>query len=60
MSFRWTGAAASRHSTPVLALLALIAGLFAGVPSWAGTVQDVRISRDRIVPTFDDRVAAAC
>jgi N-acetylmuramoyl-L-alanine amidase len=59
MSFGWTAAAAARHRLHVLAFLALFAGLFAGVPSWAGTVQDVRIERGRIVLTFDARVAEA-
>ncbi len=59
MSFGWTTAAASRHRSYVFALIALLAGLFAGVPSWAGTVQDIRVHRDRIVLTFDDRVADA-
>ncbi|MES2337721.1 MAG: N-acetylmuramoyl-L-alanine amidase [Pseudomonadota bacterium] len=43
----------------MLAVLALVAGLFTGVPSWAGTVRDVRISGDRIVLRFDERVVQA-
>ncbi|MBN2970582.1 N-acetylmuramoyl-L-alanine amidase [Roseomonas aeriglobus] len=43
----------------MLAFLALLAGLFTGVPSWAGTVRDIRVERGRIVLTFDERVAEA-
>ncbi|MFD1787683.1 N-acetylmuramoyl-L-alanine amidase [Sphingomonas floccifaciens] len=43
----------------MLAFLALLAGLFTGVPSWAGTVRDIRVERGQIVLTFDARVAEA-
>nr|WP_326525010.1 N-acetylmuramoyl-L-alanine amidase [Sphingomonas sp.] len=43
----------------MLTLLALVAGLFAGVPSWAGAIRDISISGDRVVLRFDDRVAEA-
>ena len=59
MSFGWTAAATARHRSHVLAFIALVAGLFAGVPSWAGTVQDIRVTRDSIVLTFDARIGDA-
>lgn len=59
MSFGWTAAVGARHRSCVLAFLALLAGLFTGVPSWAGTVRDIRVERGRIVLTFDERVAEA-
>lgn len=59
MVFGWTAPAAARHRSHVLAFLTLLAGLFAGAPSWAGTVQDVQVRGNRIVLTFDDRVAEA-
>jgi N-acetylmuramoyl-L-alanine amidase len=43
----------------VLALLALLAGWFAGVPSWAGVVRDVRVEAREITITFDESVAQA-
>ena len=59
MRFVWTVAPRARHSKPVLTLLALLAGWFAGVPSWAGVVRDVRVAPDAITLTFDDRVGGA-
>nr|WP_294336548.1 N-acetylmuramoyl-L-alanine amidase [uncultured Sphingomonas sp.] len=59
MSFGWTAAVGARHRSCVLAFFALVAGLFTGVPSWAGTVRDIRVERGQIVLTFDDRVAEA-
>ncbi|KQN25411.1 N-acetylmuramoyl-L-alanine amidase [Sphingomonas sp. Leaf33] len=59
MSFGWTAAGGTRHRSCVLAFLALVAGLFTGVPSWAGTVRDIRVERGRIILTFDERVAEA-
>jgi N-acetylmuramoyl-L-alanine amidase len=59
MRFGWTAASPARHSRPVLALLALLAGWFAGVPSWAGVVQDVRIEDRAVTITFDSAVAGA-
>ena len=59
MSFGWTTAATARHRSYVLAFIALVVGLFAGAPSWAGTVQDIRVTRHAIVLTFDARVAEA-
>lgn len=59
MCFGWTIPAAWRHSRPVLTVLALFAGWFAGVPSWASAVTEVRAAPDRIVLTLDARVADA-
>jgi N-acetylmuramoyl-L-alanine amidase len=57
--FIWTGGATARHSVRVLALLALLAGWLAGVPAWAGTVRDVRVSGNSITLHFDEGVARA-
>jgi N-acetylmuramoyl-L-alanine amidase len=43
----------------VLAFLALLAGWFAGVPSWAAVVTDIRVQSRAITVTFDTRVAEA-
>ncbi len=59
MVFGWTGAPRARHSGRVLSLIALVVGLFAGVPSWAGTVRSVAIDDGRVTLTFDGRVAGA-
>lgn len=59
MVFGWTAASAARHSRRVFVLLALLAGWFAGVPSWAGTIDGIRVTDDAVVVTFDDRVAEA-
>jgi len=59
MCFGWTGVRTPRHTSRVLAFLTLLAGLFAGVPSWAGAVREIRVGRDSITLRFDDRVAAA-
>jgi len=59
MDLGWTVASATRHSMRVFAALALLAGWFAGVPSWAGTVKDITVTSDSITLRFDDRVGAA-
>lgn len=59
MRFGWTAGAPARHSVRVLALLALLAGWLAGVPAWAGTIRDVRITGNSITLRFDDSVARA-
>ncbi|MBM3929490.1 MAG: N-acetylmuramoyl-L-alanine amidase [Sphingomonadales bacterium] len=59
MSFGWTAAGGTRHRSCVLAFLAFVAGLFTGVPSWAGTVRDIRVEHGSVVLTFDERVAEA-
>ncbi|WP_294060469.1 N-acetylmuramoyl-L-alanine amidase [Sphingomonas sp.] len=43
----------------MLFLIALLSGWLTGVPSWAGVVQQVRVSGDRIVVRFDEPVARA-
>ena len=59
MSFRWTGGKPARHDRIVSFVLALLACWFAGVPSWAATVERVDVQNDRIVLTFDQSVADA-
>ncbi len=59
MRFGWTAAPPARHSRTVFTLLALLAGWFAGVPSWAGVVKDVRVEPHAITITFDSGVAQA-
>ena len=59
MRFVWTAMPRARHSRPVLALVALLAGWFAGVPSWAAVVKEVRVDRDQITVRFDSSVADA-
>ena len=59
MRFVWIGVLRARHNRPVLALVTLLAGWFAGVPSWAAAVKDVRVERDRITVRFDSSVADA-
>ena len=59
MLLNWTPRHASRHIRRVLFLLALLSGWLAGVPSWAGAVQDVRVHGDRIVVRFGAPAAQA-
>jgi len=59
MRFVWTAMPRARHSRPVLALVVLLAGWFAGVPSWAAVVKEVRVDRDQITVRFDSSVADA-
>jgi N-acetylmuramoyl-L-alanine amidase len=59
MHFGWTAASPARHSRAVLALLAILACWFAGVPSWARVVRDVRVEDRAITITFDEAVARA-
>ncbi len=59
MDLGWTLRGCTRHSVRVLFLLALLSGWLTGVPSWAGVVQQVRVSGDRVVIKFDEPVAQA-
>jgi len=59
MSFRWTGGKPARHYGRVSFVLALLACWFAGVPSWASTVEHIDVRHDRIVLRFDQPVADA-
>jgi N-acetylmuramoyl-L-alanine amidase len=59
MQIVWTAVRPARHSRPVLALIALLAGWFAGVPSWASVVTDVRVKDREITITFDSAVGEA-
>ncbi|MDG2533298.1 N-acetylmuramoyl-L-alanine amidase [Sphingomonas sp. HITSZ_GF] len=43
----------------MLFLLALLSGWLTGVPSWAGTVQEVRVKGDRVIVRFDTPVSQA-
>ncbi len=59
MDLGWTPLLPRRHIARVFFLLAFLAGWLAGVPSWAGVVQDVRVRGDRVVVRFDAPVARA-
>ncbi len=59
MVLGWTPPRPARHIARVLFLLALLSGWLTGAPSWAGAVQEVRISGDRVVVRFDAPVAQA-
>ncbi|HVJ03079.1 MAG TPA: N-acetylmuramoyl-L-alanine amidase [Sphingomonas sp.] len=59
MDLGWTPRRPTRHIHRVLFLIALLSGWLTGVPSWAGVVQQVRVSGDRIVVKFDEPVARA-
>ncbi len=59
MVLGWTVRGARRHSVRVLILLALLSGWLSAVPSWAGIVQQVRVTGDRVVIRFDEPVARA-
>ncbi|CAN5546120.1 N-acetylmuramoyl-L-alanine amidase [soil metagenome] len=58
MPFRWTGGAPARHCARVF-LLTLLACWFAGTPSWAATIERVRVEHNELVITFDGSVADA-
>lgn len=53
MIWGWTGRAGTRHIPAVLMLLALFAGWLTGIPSWAGVVDQVRVSREGITMRLD-------
>jgi N-acetylmuramoyl-L-alanine amidase len=59
MVFRWTGRVGARHYTRVSFVIALLAFWLGGSPSWAATIQRVEVKGDRVVVTFDSRVAEA-
>jgi N-acetylmuramoyl-L-alanine amidase len=59
MVFRWTGRVGARHYTRVSFVIALLAFWLGGSPSWAATIQHVEVRGDRVVVTFDARVAQA-
>ena len=59
MVFRWTGRVGARHYIHVSFLIALLSFWLGGSPSWAATVRHVEVEGDRIVVSFDDRVADA-
>ena len=59
MAFHWTGARLSRHGRRVSIVLALLLGVFAGMPGWAATVERIDVSDGKVVIRFDDAVAAA-
>ena len=58
MPFCWTGPAPARHCARVF-LIALLACWFAGTPSWASTIERVRVDNNSLVITFDGGVADA-
>lgn len=59
MHLGWTPRQPARHIARVLFFLSLLAGWLTGVPSWAGAVQDVRVTGDRVVIRFDEPVRQA-
>ena len=59
MVFRWTGRVGARHYARVSFVIALLAFWLGGSPSWAATIQRVEVKGDRVVVTFDSRVAQA-
>jgi N-acetylmuramoyl-L-alanine amidase len=59
MVFHWTGRVGARHYTRVSFVIALLAFWLGGSPSWAATIQHVEVKGDRVVVTFDSRVAEA-
>lgn len=59
MHLSWTPHSSTRHIARVLIFFALLAGWLTGVPSWAGVVQDVRVSGDRVVIRFNEPVRQA-
>lgn len=59
MDLGWTLKGPARHTARVLFFLALLAGWLTGVPSWAGSVQDIKVSGDKVVIKFDEPVRQA-
>ena len=55
----WTLDGSARHIVRVSFLLALLLGWLTGAPSWATSVQEVRVHADRIELRFDGRLAEA-
>ncbi len=56
MEFDWTAAPGARHICAVLALIALVTSLFAGVPNWAALVTRVDVAPAGVTLTFDARL----
>src|SRR5438128_828271 len=59
MVFGWAPCGSARHSARVSFLLALFLGWLAGTPSWATSVQEIRVHADRIELRFDGRLTEA-
>jgi N-acetylmuramoyl-L-alanine amidase len=59
MVLGWTPRQPARHIVRVLFFLALLSGWLSGVPSWAGTIQDIRFQGDKVVIRFDGPVRQA-
>jgi N-acetylmuramoyl-L-alanine amidase len=59
MLLGWTLDGQARHIGRVSFLLAMLLACLTGAPSWATTVQDIRVRADRIELRFDDRVTDA-
>lgn len=59
MLLGWTLPRPARHIARVSFFLALLAGFLTGAPSWAGTIRDIDVQSNRVVITFDERVAEA-
>ncbi len=59
MVLGWTGFNYPRHSDGMGWMLAMLSIWFGGAPVAARSVEDVRVSDDRIVVRFDESVAAA-
>ena len=59
MHLGWTPRQPARHIARVLFFLALLSGWLTGVPSWAGTVQNVQVTGNRVVIRFNEPVREA-
>lgn len=59
MHLGWTPRQPARHIARVLFFIALLAGWLTGAPSWAGAVQDIRVSGDHVVIRFEEPVRQA-
>jgi len=57
--FGWTPCGTARHIARVSFLLALFLGWLTGAPSWATSLQEIRLHADRIELRFDGRLAEA-
>ncbi|MBA15998.1 MAG: N-acetylmuramoyl-L-alanine amidase [Sphingomonas sp.] len=53
MHLGWTPHSLTRHIARVFTLIALLVGWLSGVPSWAQSVEDIRVQGDRVVVRFD-------